>query len=202
LYGIEKDGAGVSVHFSDGPEATSRTTMRGRAAIACDGSTPRSASSFIRTKVSRAIPASHVRGVTPLETMLSGASWYGGWLSHGKMVIYPIRHAEADGPQAHQLGRGNRDPGASQRDWTRPGSIDDFTVPSPTGTSTGWMFPPSSAPPTAAGFPMVDQDPLPRWSLCLITLLGRRRASDGAARLQRAGRRSSTRRALTTALLK
>src|ERR1700716_4705601 len=35
--GVEQNETGVSVTFSDGPEGTSRSTLRGRAAIACDG---------------------------------------------------------------------------------------------------------------------------------------------------------------------
>src|SRR5256885_1247791 len=34
---VEQDASGVSVHFSDGPGGSCRSTKRGRAAIACDG---------------------------------------------------------------------------------------------------------------------------------------------------------------------
>ena len=34
---VEQDASGVSVTFSDGPEGAGRSTLRGRAAIACDG---------------------------------------------------------------------------------------------------------------------------------------------------------------------
>src|SRR5476649_1065166 len=35
--GVEQDASGVGVTFSGGPEGSSRSTLRGRAAIACDG---------------------------------------------------------------------------------------------------------------------------------------------------------------------
>src|SRR3979409_336020 len=35
--GVEQNETGVSVTFSDGPEGTGRSTVHGRAAIACDG---------------------------------------------------------------------------------------------------------------------------------------------------------------------
>src|ERR1700737_2147874 len=44
--GVEQDEAGVNVTFSDGPGGVNRSTVRGRAAIACEGITPALASSF------------------------------------------------------------------------------------------------------------------------------------------------------------
>jgi 2-polyprenyl-6-methoxyphenol hydroxylase-like FAD-dependent oxidoreductase len=46
------------------------------------------------------------RGVVPHEPFLSGATMVrAGWLSVGKMVIYPIRHASTPRTPARQLGR-------------------------------------------------------------------------------------------------
>jgi hypothetical protein len=50
-----------------------------------------------------------------------------GWLSHGKMVIYPIRHAaSADGLQLINWVAEIETPVYRKRDWNRTGSIDDF----------------------------------------------------------------------------
>jgi 2-polyprenyl-6-methoxyphenol hydroxylase-like FAD-dependent oxidoreductase len=143
------------------------------------------------------------RGVTRWKPMLSGASMVrAGWLSHGKMVIYPIRHAEADGPQLINWVAEIETPVHRKRDWTRPGSIDDFI-----GAFAGWHFDWLDVPAfiraadSVLEFPMVDQDPLPRWSFGLITLLGDAahpmvpRGSNGA------GQAILDARALTTALL-
>src|SRR5581483_9938535 len=35
--GLEQDDSGVTLHFSDGPSGSTRNSVRGRAAIACDG---------------------------------------------------------------------------------------------------------------------------------------------------------------------
>jgi len=105
---------------------------------------------------------------------LSGASMVrAGWLSHGKMVIYPIRPAGADGLQLINWVAEIETPVYRKRDWNRPGSIDDFI-----GAFADWHFDWLDVPAliraadSVLEFPMVDQDPLPRWSFGLITLLG------------------------------
>jgi len=99
--GVEQDEGGVSVIFSDGPGGRDRRTVRGRVAIACDG-----INSAIRKQLfpgegePRYSGVNMWRGVTRWKPILSGASMVrAGWLSHGKMVIYPIRPAGPDGLQ-------------------------------------------------------------------------------------------------------
>jgi 2-polyprenyl-6-methoxyphenol hydroxylase-like FAD-dependent oxidoreductase len=174
--GVEQDESGVSVHFSDGPGGASRSTVRGRVAIACDG-----INSAVRKQLfpdegePRYSGVNMWRGVTRWKPILSGASMVrAGWLSHGKMVIYPIRHAsEADGLQLINWVAEIETPVYRKRDWNRPGSIDDFI-----GAFADWHFDWLDVPAFIRAadhvleFPMVDQDPLPRWSFDRITLLG------------------------------
>jgi 5-methylphenazine-1-carboxylate 1-monooxygenase len=89
-----------------------------------------------------------------------------------------------------------------KRDWNRAGSADDFI-----GAFADWHFDWLDVPAfiraadTVLEFPMVDQDPLPRWSFGRVTLLGDAahpmvpRGSNGA------GQAILDARALTTALL-
>jgi 2-polyprenyl-6-methoxyphenol hydroxylase-like FAD-dependent oxidoreductase len=203
--GVEQDESGVSVHFSDGPGGASRSTVRGRVAIACDG-----INSAVRKQLfpdegePRYSGVNMWRGVTRWKPILSGASMVrAGWLSHGKMVIYPIRHAsEADGLQLINWVAEIETPVYRKRDWNRPGSIDDFI-----GAFADWHFDWLDVPAFIRAadhvleFPMVDQDPLPRWSFDRITLLGDAahpmvpRGSNGA------GQAILDARALTSALL-
>jgi len=172
---VEQDEAGVDVHFSNAPGGTSRTVVRGRAAIACDG---------IHSAVRRQLypgegepcysGVNMWRGVTRWKPILSGASMVrAGWLSHGKMVIYPIRPAGADGLQLVNWVAEIETPVYRQRDWNRPGAIDDFI-----GAFADWHFDWLDVPAfirsadSVLEFPMVDQDPLPRWSFGRATLLG------------------------------
>jgi 2-polyprenyl-6-methoxyphenol hydroxylase-like FAD-dependent oxidoreductase len=114
------------------------------------------------------------RGVTGWKPILSGASMVrAGWLVHGKMVIYPIRPAGADGLQLVNWVAEIETPNYRKRDWNRSGSFDDFI-----GAFADWHFDWLDVPAfiraadSVLEFPMVDQDPLPRWSFDRITLLG------------------------------
>jgi 2-polyprenyl-6-methoxyphenol hydroxylase-like FAD-dependent oxidoreductase len=114
------------------------------------------------------------RGVTRWKPMLSGASMVrAGWMSHGKMVIYPIRAAGTDGQQLINWVAEMETPVYRKRDWNRPGSIDDFI-----GLFSKWHFDWLDVPAfiraadSVLEFPMIDQDPLSRWSFDRVTLLG------------------------------
>src|SRR5579871_931805 len=166
---VEQDDAGVTLHFSNGQ------SVRGRAAIACDG-----INSVIRKQLfpnegePRYSGVNMWRGVTRWKPILSGASLTrAGWLSHGKMVIYPIREAGSDGLQLINWVAEIETPNYRRRDWNRAGSIDDFI-----GAFADWHFDWLDVPAliraadSVLEFPMVDQDPLPRWSFGRVTLLG------------------------------
>jgi 2-polyprenyl-6-methoxyphenol hydroxylase-like FAD-dependent oxidoreductase len=96
-----------------------------------------------------------------------------GWLAHGKMVIYPIRPADADGLQLVNWVAEIETPDYRKRDWNRAGTLDDFI-----GAFADWHFEWLDVPAFMRAadqvleFPMVDQDPLPRWSFDRVTLLG------------------------------
>src|ERR1017187_3847620 len=202
--GVEQDETGVSVHFSDGPGGANRSTIRGRVAIACDGINSAIRKQFFPAEGEPRYSGVNMwRGVTRWKPMLSGASMVrAGWLSHGKMVIYPIRHAAADGLQLINWVAEIETPVYRKRDWNRPGSLDDFI-----GAFADWHFDWLDVPAFIRAadhvleFPMVDQDPLPRWSFGRATLLGDAahpmvpRGSNGA------GQAILDARALTSALL-
>jgi 2-polyprenyl-6-methoxyphenol hydroxylase-like FAD-dependent oxidoreductase len=203
--GVGQNGAGVNVSFSDGPGGANRGTVRGRAAIACDGINSAIRKQFFPSEGEPRYSGVNMwRGVTRWKPMLSGASMVrAGWLSHGKMVIYPIRHASgAEGLQLINWVAEIETPVYRKRDWNRPGAIDDFI-----GAFADWHFDWLDVPAfiraadSVLEFPMVDQDPLPRWSFGRVTLLGDAahpmvpRGSNGA------GQAILDARALTSALL-
>jgi 2-polyprenyl-6-methoxyphenol hydroxylase-like FAD-dependent oxidoreductase len=173
--GVEQDDAGVAVTFADGPSGANRFTARGRAAIACDGINSAIRKQFFPDEGEpRYCGVNMWRGVTRWKPMLSGASMVrAGWLSHGKMVIYPIRAADNDGLQLINWVAEIETPTYRKRDWNRAGSLDDFI-----GAFADWHFDWLDAPAliraadSVLEFPMVDQDPLPRWSFGRVTLLG------------------------------
>ena len=202
---VEQDETGVSVTFSDGPgRYEPQHHPRPRRRLPVTASTRRSASSsFPDEGEPRYSGVNMWRGVTRWKPILSGASMVrAGWLSHGKMVIYPIRPAGADGLQLVNWVAEIETPSYRRRDWNRPGAIDDFI-----GAFADWHFDWLDVPAfiraadSVLEFPMVDQDPLPRWSFGRVTLLGDAahpmvpRGSNGA------GQAILDARALTSALL-
>jgi 2-polyprenyl-6-methoxyphenol hydroxylase-like FAD-dependent oxidoreductase len=168
---VEQDADSVTVRFQDG-----RPPQRGRAAIACDG-----IHSAIRRQLfpdegaPRYSGVNMWRGVTRWKPILTGASMIrAGWLTNGKMVIYPISdRIDADGHQLINWVAEIETPHHLSRDWNRRGRLEDFI-----GAFADWHFDWLDVPALIRAaemvleFPMVDQDPLPRWTFGRVTLLG------------------------------
>jgi 2-polyprenyl-6-methoxyphenol hydroxylase-like FAD-dependent oxidoreductase len=117
------------------------------------------------------------RGVTVGKPYLSGASMVQAGHHTQKFVCYPISKAHADRGEALinwicDLYQGD---GASppREDWNKPGNLADF-LPKFESWNFGWLDVPEVIRKAHAilEFPMVDRDPLPRWSHGRITLLG------------------------------
>src|SRR5947199_2769134 len=166
---VAQDDAGVTLTFADG------ASVHGRAAIACDGIHSAIRKQFYPDEGEPRYSGVNMwRGVTRWKPMLSGASMVrAGWLSHGKMVIYPIRAAGRDGLQLINWVAEIETPNYRKRDWNREGSLDDFIGPF-ADWHFDWLDVPAfiRAADSVLEFPMVDPDPLPRWSFGRITLLG------------------------------
>ena len=115
------------------------------------------------------------RGVTAHAPFLSGATMVrAGWLTVGKMVIYPIRN-DIDG-EGRQLVNWVAELEAKtpvERDWNAGGKLGDFFA-----AFADWHFDWLDVAALIEGtesvlaYPMVDQDPLPRWSFGRVSLLG------------------------------
>ncbi len=174
--GADQDGDGVAVHFRRTSDDAELPVQHGAVVVACDG-----IHSVIRKELypGEGDPVysgyNMWRGVTRWPPFLSGASMVrAGWLATGKMVIYPIRDAiDAEGRQLVNWVAEIETPHYKRRDWNRPGNLDDFF-----GAVADWRFDWLDVPAflhaadVVLEFPMVDQDPLPRWSFGRITLLG------------------------------
>jgi len=115
------------------------------------------------------------RGVCLWPRILTGASMIrAGWLTTGKMVIYPIRdNADGAGRQLINWVAELETPQRGGRDWAQCGALEDF-LPRFAGWTFDWLDVPAllRASEVLLEYPMVDAEPLPRWSHGRLTLLG------------------------------
>ncbi|MBV8603015.1 MAG: flavin-dependent oxidoreductase [Candidatus Eremiobacteraeota bacterium] len=167
--GVESDSREVTARFENGTE-------RGSALIGCDGIHSVVRKQFYPDEGEPRYSGINMwRGVTVHEPILSGGTMIrAGWLATGKMVIYPIRRdVDARGRQLVNWVAEIETPKHLARDWNRRGRVDDFI-----GAFADWHFDWLDVPAMirtaelVLEFPMVDQDPLPRWTFGRVTLLG------------------------------
>lgn len=172
---VEQDAVGVIAHFRDASDAT-LSPERGAVAIACDGIHSGIRKQFFPNEgPPRYSGVNMWRGTTRWKPFLAGANMVrAGWLATGKMVIYPIRNViDGEDRQLVNWVAEIETPSYRQRDWNRPGNLHDF-LPAFAEWHFDWLDVPAflRAADMVLEFPMVDQDPLPRWSFGRVTLLG------------------------------
>jgi 5-methylphenazine-1-carboxylate 1-monooxygenase len=115
------------------------------------------------------------RGITRWQPIMSGGSMIRvGWHHPAKLLIYPIRNnIDAQGRQLVNWVCDIETPQHLANDWNRPGKLEDF-LPAMADWHFDWLDVPAfiSAADAILEYPMVDKDPLPRWSFGRLTLLG------------------------------
>jgi 5-methylphenazine-1-carboxylate 1-monooxygenase len=174
--GFDQTSADATALFRDDPVTCGAPASQGDVVVACDG-----LHSVVRKQLHSGegeplySGVNMWRGVTRWKPYLGGACYArAGWLTPGKMVIYPIRDKiDAEGRQLINWVAEVTTPQHERRDWNRPGNIEDFI-----GAFDDWHFDWLDVPAmiraadTILEFPMVDQDPLPWWTQGRVTLLG------------------------------
>ncbi len=169
---IEQSGTGVAASFCEPSTGEMYPPQQADIAVGCDG-----LHSAVRRQLHpnegdpRYSGVNMWRGVTRWKPYLGGSCYVrAGWLTPGKMVIYPIRNSIDDhGRQLINWVAEVTTPQYKRRDWNRPGRIDDFIA-----AFDDWLDVPAMirAADAILEFPMVDQDPLPWWTKGCVTLLG------------------------------
>ncbi len=174
--GFEQDAGSVSGKFVSTTTGEALPPPKGDVLIACDG-----IHSVVRKQL-HPNEGAHVysgvnmwRGVTRMKPYMTGESYVrAGWLTPGKMVIYPIRNnIDAEGRSLVNWVCEVTTPKFEKRDWNRQGNIDDFIGPF-ADWNFDWLDIPAMirASDIILEFPMIDQDPLPWWTQGRVTLLG------------------------------
>jgi 2-polyprenyl-6-methoxyphenol hydroxylase-like FAD-dependent oxidoreductase len=172
---FEQDGGGVTAYFAVAGTGDTEA-VRGAALIGCDG---------IHSALRRQLHPNDGgpvysgvnmwRGVSRWPPYLTGASYVrAGWLTTGKMVIYPIRdRIDGAGRQLINWVAEIETPTHDRQDWNKAGRLEDFI-----GAFEDWRFDFLDVPAmiraseTILEYPMVDKEPLDRWSFGRATLLG------------------------------
>jgi 5-methylphenazine-1-carboxylate 1-monooxygenase len=173
---VDQDAGGVTACFEDPATGRELPAQRGAIAVGCDGINSAVRRQFYPDEgPPRYSGVNMWRGVTSWKPFLVGANMTrAGWLTTGKLVIYPIRNdIDAEGRQLVNWVAEIETPHHERRDWNRAGRLEDF-LPAFADWHFDWLDVPAflQAADIVLEFPMVDQDPLPRWSFGRVTLLG------------------------------
>jgi 5-methylphenazine-1-carboxylate 1-monooxygenase len=172
--GFEQDAARVTARFAS-PDGEPLAPQTGDVLIACDG-----IHSAVRTQlypdeapfVYRGINL--WRGVTRMAPYLTGNSIARIGARHSTLIIYPIRkELDAAGRQLVNWVSEIEREVAVPVDWNKPGRLEDF-LPVYQDWHFDWLDVPAMmrSAEMVLSYPMVDRDPLARWSFGQVTLLG------------------------------
>jgi len=173
--GFEQDENGVTIHLTTA-DGKPRPSVRADALIACDG-----VNSAIRKQLypndKLAFAGINTwRGVTRRKPILTGASYMRiGSIKTGKIVVYPIiDNVDGQGNQPINWMAEIEQPELNkQNDWNQTGKLDDFYA-----IYKDWTFDWLDVAEMIRNadmvleYPMVDKDPLPRWTFGRVTLAG------------------------------
>jgi 2-polyprenyl-6-methoxyphenol hydroxylase-like FAD-dependent oxidoreductase len=181
--GVEQDEGGVSLRIAG-------EAIRADVAVACDGFNSVVRRQFYPDERPAFTGINTWRGVTRRKPILGGRSYLRiGTVDTGKIVIYPIvDDVDGEGNQLVNWMAEMRMPGEPMNDWNKPGKLEDFI-----GIYSDWSFDFLDVPQmirsadTILEYPMVDKDPVDRWTFGRVTFMGDAahpmypRGSNGAA---------------------
>jgi 2-polyprenyl-6-methoxyphenol hydroxylase-like FAD-dependent oxidoreductase len=170
-----ESGVGVRASFCDRERAGVTRSIEARLLVAADGIHSTVRRSFYPDEgAPRWNGALMWRGTADAAPFLDGRTMIMSGHTSQKFVCYPIATAGARQTLnfVAEL-RFDASAAAEREDWNKPGRLEDF-LPRFESWRFDWLDVPALI--RAAGpvyvYPMVDRDPLPRWSFGPVTLLG------------------------------
>ncbi|MCB1493570.1 MAG: flavin-dependent oxidoreductase, partial [Rhodobiaceae bacterium] len=174
--GLDQDGGAVTARFARDSGSGTADSARGDILIGCDGFHSAVRKQFYPDEPAAVYGGINLwRGVTRAEPFLTGASVArAGSLKTGKFLIYPIRNdIDGAGRQLINWAAEIESDTRAPNDWNTPGRMEDFFH-----LFEDWHFDWLDIPALIRNadmileYPMVDRDPLPRWTFGRATLLG------------------------------
>jgi 5-methylphenazine-1-carboxylate 1-monooxygenase len=188
--GVEQDDSGATVLFKQSSTGRPREGARADIVIACDGINSALRKQFYPNDKVAFSGINTWRGVTRRKPILGGRTYMRvGSILTGKMVIYPIvDDIDGNGNQlVNWMAEIKRDT-TEQNDWNKAGNLADF-FPLYESWRFDWLDVARMIRDAdeILEYPMVDKDPIDRWTFGRVTLAGDAahpmypRGSNGAA---------------------
>lgn len=175
LADLTQDATRVTLQFRETASGTPAPTVRADIAIGCDGVNSATRKVFYPDDKVVFTGINTWRGVTRRKPILDGLTYFRvGSLRTGKIVIYPIsNYDDGSGDQLINWVAEIERPSSTMNDWNRGGRLEDFLP-----TFEGWQFDWLDVGDLIRGaetvleYPMVDKDPLTKWTFGRVTLAG------------------------------
>jgi len=172
--GIAQTDARVTASFA-APDGTTLAPQAGDALMACDGIHSAVRAQYYPDEGAFVYRGTNLwRGVTRMVPYLTGASIARIGARHSTLIIYPIRNRiDAAGRHLVNWVAEIEREVAAPVDWNKPGRLEDF-LPVYQDWHFDWLDVPAMMRDAELilSYPMVDRDPLARWSFGRVTLLG------------------------------
>lgn len=171
---VEQDEQGATLQLQTAAGAPAGS-VQADVVVACDGVNSALRRQFHPDEQLAYAGINTWRGVTVHRPILTGRSYLRvGSIGTGKMVIYPIvDDVDGQGNQLINWVAEVQRPGAPMNDWNKPGRPEDLI-----DLFSQWRYDWLDVPALIRGaaqifeYPMVDRDPVPRWTFGRVTLLG------------------------------
>ncbi|MEX0582190.1 MAG: flavin-dependent oxidoreductase, partial [Sneathiella sp.] len=178
LSHFEQDEAGVTAHFTDRETGESVGSARGDFLVGADGINSRLRQIFYPDEGPPKYSGQMLwRGVTEMEPYLDGRSMFMAGHNDLKLVAYPIRAESMKRGKSYINWIAERripsDLATRAADWNETGLLEEFK-PCFADWNLGWLDIGKLYDNAISihKFPMVDRDPLPKWSFGRVTLMG------------------------------
>jgi 2-polyprenyl-6-methoxyphenol hydroxylase-like FAD-dependent oxidoreductase len=188
--GLEQDDQGVTIAFKSSATGKALGPVRADIAIACDGVNSAVRRIFYPGETVAFAGINTWRGTTRRKPIFDGRTYMRiGSINTGKLVVYPIvDDIDGQGNQLINWMAEIQTGGFAANDWNAPGRLEDFIHLYESWTFD-WLDVPAMirAADAILEYPMVDKDPVGRWTFGRVTLAGDAahpmypRGSNGAA---------------------